>query len=355
MSQPAASPGRLPAGICIFGIPYACGLTWAGTEHANPRPLRAPEIVRLAQESGLSWAEMPAAWLGKGAEEAAAFRVAADDHGVRMVVAAGGMQAEALESALWIAAAVGSPVVRCTLSGILCGDRRGFPGGWPAHLEQCTRVLEQVVPLADRLKVALAMENHQDAGSEDLLSLCRRFETRYLGITLDTGNPLAVMEDPVEFAERVAPYLRHAHLKDYRIYPAPNGFRLARCPMGAGVIDFPALFRLFDEQEWPITRNLEQGALEARLIPMLERGWWDEHEPRDARELLPALTAVWGGLRPADEEWRTPYERKNSPVELAAYEWHEYLESLGYLHRLLGSKPPETLPILDECSVEPVA
>ena len=39
------------------------------------------------------------------------------------------------------------------------------------------------------------MENHQDAASADLLALCRRFESRYLGITLDCGNPLAVMEE----------------------------------------------------------------------------------------------------------------------------------------------------------------
>jgi sugar phosphate isomerase/epimerase len=316
--------------------------------------------VRLAAESGLSWAEMPAAWLGADAAEASAFRVAAEDHGVRLVVAAGGMQAEPLEAALRLAAVAGAPVVRCTLSNILCGDRRGFPGGWNAHLEQCAGILEQVVPLADRLQVALAMENHQDAGSEDLLNLCRRFETRYLGITLDTGNPLAVMEGVVEFAERVAPYLRHAHLKDYRIYHAPNGFRLVRCSMGAGVIDFAALLRLFDAQEWPITRNLEQGALQARLIPMLEPSWWEEHAPRDARDLLPALTLAWSNLRPVEEEWRTPYELGDShyrpgegergalPTALATYEWREYLESLAYLHSLMGSEPPETPAILSE-------
>jgi sugar phosphate isomerase/epimerase len=314
----------------------------------------------LAEESRLSWAELPAAWLGPDAEAAAAFRIAAEDHGVRLVVAAGGMQAEPLEAALRLAAVAGAPVVRCTLSNILCGDRRGFPGGWAAHLEQCAGILEQVVPLADRLQVALAMENHQDAGSEDLLNLCRRFETHYLGITLDTGNPLAVMEGVVEFAERVAPYLRHAHLKDYRIYHAPNGFRLVRCSMGAGVIDFAALLRLFDAQEWPITRNLEQGALQARLIPMLEPTWWEEHAPRDARDLLPALSLAWANLRPTDEEWRTPYELGDShyrtgegergalTTELAAYEWREYLESLAYLHGLMGSEPPDTPAILSE-------
>jgi sugar phosphate isomerase/epimerase len=204
-------------------------------------------------------------------------------------------------------------------------------GGWRSHLAGCIQELEQALPEAERLGIAIAIENHQDADTEDLLALCRRFESRYLGITLDAANPLAVMEEPLEFARRLAPYLRHCHLKDYRIYPAPNGFRLVRCALGEGVTDFPALFRLFDEQEWPITRNIEMGALQARLIPMLERSWWDEFSARDARDILPALELVWNNLRPSEEEWRTPWEREADSEELACYEWEQFETSVRYL------------------------
>jgi sugar phosphate isomerase/epimerase len=258
----------------------------------------------------------------------------AAEQGLRFIVAAGRLSAAELRPALEVAALLRAPVVRCTLSGILCGDRRGFPGGWPAHLERCTEELEQVVPLAEQLGVAIAVENHQDADSNDLLTLCRRFESRYVGVTLDCANPLAVMEEPVEFAERLAPYLRHAHLKDYRIHPAPNGCRLVRCALGEGVIDYPALFRLFEAQEWPITRSIEMAALEARLIPFLEPTWWDEYAPRDAREVLPALKVIWQNLRPADEEWRTPYEREAPGEELASWELQQLQASVSYLRDL---------------------
>jgi len=142
-----------------------------------------------------------------------------------------------------------------------------------------------------------------------------------------------VMEEPVEFARRVAPYLRHCHMKDYRVFHAPNGYRLVRCALGQGVLDFPALFQLFDAQEWPITRNIEMGALQARQIPILERSWWDEHPDRDARDVLPALEVVWKNLQPLDSEWRTPWEREASGEELLAYELEQYGSSVDYLRR----------------------
>ncbi len=256
--------------------------------------------------------------------------------GVRLILAGNRVSAETLPRELELAAALGSPVLRCTLSGVLCGDRRGFPGGWTAHLRHCAAELERVLPLAERLRVAIALENHQDASSDDLLMLCGRFESRYLGITLDTGNPLAVMEEPLAFARRVAPYLRHAHLKDYRVYRAETGARLARCAVGAGVVDFPALFDVFQAQEWPISRTLEMGALEARLIPFLERSWWDEYAPRDTREALPALGVLWRSARPQAEDWRTAYERGAGAEALAEQEWTELRQSLEYLRRVLS-------------------
>jgi len=341
MAPPAHLPGRLPAGLCVFGLTYTCGITWAGTPKANPSPLSARAVIDLAVEGGLSWVEMPVAMLGDPSPKALAdLREYGRERGVGFVLAASKVLAGDLRDHLQLAAALGAPVMRCILSGVLCGDRRGVPGGWKGHLRACEGELEAVLPEAERLGIAIAIENHQDADSDDLLRLCARFESASLGVTLDCGNPLAVMEDPVEFATQLARYLRHVHVKDYRVHPAPNGFRLVRCALGEGAVDFPALFRLLDAQEAPITRNIEAGALQARQIPILERSWWDEFPARDARSLLPALSVVWGGLRPADEEWRTPYERDAPGEELAAYEGEQHRTSLEYLRALLARGEP---------------
>lgn len=331
MALPAHAPGRMPVGLCVYGMTYLIGITWAGTERANPRPLTAEQVFALAAEARLSHVEMPLTMLESTGKSLPQLRAEAEGQGLGFVVPAGPVGVEELTRHLHAAEQLGAPVVRCILSRLLCGDRRGFAGGWKAHLSACADALEQVVPLAERLGVAIGVENHQDADSADLLALCRRFESRYLGVTLDAGNPLSVMEEPLEFAGRLAPYLRHVHLKDYRVYPAPNGFRLVRCALGDGVIDFPALFELLDAQEWPVTRSLEVGALQARQIPMLEESWWGEFEGRTLQGSLPALRLVWNRMGPTYEDWRTPFECDATGQDLADYEWGQYHDSIEWL------------------------
>src|SRR5688500_19033036 len=119
MALPEHLPHRLPAGLCVFGMTYACGLQWAGTPKANPKPLNAREVIDTAAESGLSWVEMPPALLGADSpEELAAVRAYAEDRGIGFVLPAGRAGEEELRRALEVAAAVGAPTVRFTLSGV---------------------------------------------------------------------------------------------------------------------------------------------------------------------------------------------------------------------------------------------
>src|SRR5207253_10391365 len=93
------------------------------------------------------------------------------------------------------------------------------------------------------------------------------------GVTLDTGNPLSVGEEPVEAARRLAPLIRHVHLKDYTIHFAPEGYRLVRCAAGAGVIDFLEILRIVRESAHDVIPGIEIAAQHTRTIPLLEEGW----------------------------------------------------------------------------------
>ena len=322
-------------GICAFGLAYGCGIVWAGTELANPNPFRASHLLRIASAREMAFVELPPSLLPSSEpEELRAFRAEADALGLGVVVASGLAEVEPLRRDLRIANELGAKTVRCILSRVLCGDRRNFPGGWYEHVARCRQAFAEVLPEAERLGITIALENHQDLDSTDLLELCRHFESPFFGVTLDTGNPLAVMEDPVEFATAVGPYLRHVHLKDYRVYPAPNGVRLVRCAAGAGVIDFPGILRVCEEQTQPITLSLEQGALQARQIPFAEATWWDEFQPRTGRSLAGPLAVLLASLRSPEEDYRTPYERGDAPAVLAEYEWTEFEESVAYFKGL---------------------
>jgi 3-oxoisoapionate decarboxylase len=244
---------------------------------------------------------------------------------------------------LEVASRLGAKVVRATLSTLLCGDRRPMPGGWEAHLARRAERLRQVLPRAEALGVCLALENHQDATSDDLVRLAEMVgHSPAYGVTLDTGNALAVLEDPVEFARRVAPFVRHVHLKDYTLHLAPEGFRLVRCAAGAGVIDFPAILKVLGDNDAPLRTaellpGIEIAAQATRTIPFTNRDWWACYPRAHAAHLVPVLSLVWAQARPREEPYASAWERGGDSARVSAEEWDCVRGSAAYFRELLAS------------------
>jgi sugar phosphate isomerase/epimerase len=320
-------------GLCVYSF---AALRRASPEALDglPAPRDWAGLLDLAAACGLSSVESHVSREATG-DELDRQREAAAERGLRIVVA-GGQVASADGPALLRAAhRLGARTVRMTLSGILEGDRgRLGPGGWLALREAAVQRLREWRPLAEELGVSIGIENHQDAGSADLLWICEQVGGDRIGVTLDTGNPLAVGEDPLAFARRIAPYLKNVHLKDYEIHRAPSGYRLVRCAIGAGAVDFPALFELFAAAAPGATRNIELGATKARHIRLWEAGWWEHFPARDVRELLPILQLIETFAPGPEVDWRTPHEREEPEETLVAYELRQFRESVAYLRGL---------------------
>jgi hypothetical protein len=155
-----------------------------------------------------------------------------------------------------------------------------------------------------------------------------------VGINLDVGNVFAVCEDPQGYAERLMPYLKNVHLKDYTLHPTDEGYRMARCALGKGAVDFPALLALIDQHHPGITRTIELGALHARHVRLLADDYWQEYPSRPITDMLPLLRLYWKNVRPPDEDWRTPGERDEPMDRLIAYETREFEESVAYLKKI---------------------
>jgi 3-oxoisoapionate decarboxylase len=227
--------------------------------------------------------------------------------------------------------------VRVTASTILCGDRRAVRDTWPAYLREIASRLRAVRGLAEECGVSIALENHQDLTSEELVAICEDLGSPSIGVNLDAANPLAVVEDPLVFARRVVPYLKNVHLKDYFLYSTPEGYRLVRSPVGAGVLDVPGLFDLLRREAPEATVSIELGALVARHVRFLEDDFWPGYPPRRVEEILPVLRLREAYARPASEEWRTPWERGEDGAKVAAYELRQFEQSVAYLRAMGGS------------------
>jgi len=332
MHQTCGTP-RLPVGLAAYGFGYLCGFAGAGTPRACPDPYDAYRLMDLAEALGLGGVEFPPRWglpsLALADLEAA--RAYAAARGLSVVFAGGIVDVEELRALLPAAATLGAPVVRVVASGILCGDRRAVRETWPAYLEEIAGRLRAVRGLAEESGVAIAVENHQDLTSNELVDLCALVDSPRVGVTLDAVNPLAVVEDPLAFARRVAPLIKNVHLKDYHVYTAIEGYRLVRCAIGAGVLDVAGLLELLAREAPDAPVSIELGALQARHVRFLDDEFWLGYPPRRAEEILPALRLREARGQPLDEDWRTPWEREAAAEELAAYELSEIEQSVAYL------------------------
>jgi sugar phosphate isomerase/epimerase len=336
----------IPYALCAYSLPHTLGylLTLDGKPNANPSNLHA--LVDAAVEHNLSGVEFPLAAIvpsfdGKfiktsGAGEELLERVRAQ--GLTLIADYGSIldqDAAHLTAYLRTAANAGAKTVRATLSHILCGDRRSLPGGWPAYFEALARRLREILPLAEDLGVVLAVENHQDATSADLIDLFMASgENSAFGVTLDTGNPLAVAEDPVEFTQRIAPLIKHVHLKDYTLHLAPNGYRLVRCAAGDGVIDFPSILAIVRGNGHAILPSVEIAAQATRTIPLLESTWWEHHRPDQARHLIAVLRLVWERGLAQEIPYSSAWERGEGSEAVVRDEWETVARSIAYFARL---------------------
>jgi sugar phosphate isomerase/epimerase len=206
--------------------------------------------------------------------------------------------------------------------------------GWQRLLDEKINVLKQLAPIAEEAGVRIGVENHQDATSADLVYLCQTVNSPNVGVTLDTGNPLAVAEDPVIFARTILPYLVHVHLKDYRMTPSPEGYRIFHCAIGAGVVDYPALFDLFRTKD-DLVCNIEMAALGERHIRLLTDEYWAGHTQRPMADVLPVLRMR--DQAEVDVEWRTAWELEQDSI-MASWEMERLVESVANMQQVVAGE-----------------
>jgi sugar phosphate isomerase/epimerase len=312
-------------GLSMYGTMFSMGLY----PQSGRAPLSPLQLMERALAVGLSGVEMPAS-LMQG-QDVAAVAHYAQEHGLFITLATSGYQPEALAQAIDLGVQLGALTVRTVVGGAkIGGDRRPLAGRWQTFLQEVLASLRQATTTAEQRGINLSVENHQDMASEELLWLCESIGSPHFGITLDTGNPLATAEEPLDFARRVAPYVKDVHLKDYMIFLSEEGYRLVRCPLGQGVINFPALFTLFSEVCPDAPLSIELGALEARHIRVLADDYWPEYPTRSAAHFAHVWHFVQANARPMGD-WRTPFERGESAQAIITYEEQQLAASLAYL------------------------
>jgi sugar phosphate isomerase/epimerase len=148
------------------------------------------------------------------------------------------------------------------------GFERFHPGIDIDHeLDQVVHNVRSVVADLEKHHVVLAIENHGDVTSEELVRVVERIESPFVGICLDVGNTLCVLEDSLNAVERMAPFAVSTHFKDYAVNMTNYGCRIEGVALGKGVLDLPAMYHILQEKsritrlvlEIPVAAGADEG------------------------------------------------------------------------------------------------
>ncbi len=146
------------------------------------------------------------------------------------------------------AKAIGAEVMRVVGSSLAF---RFEPHG--PQLEKLTKMFKEAVKVAEEMNIKMAVENHFDFDSDELLALIDEVGSPYFGLTFDTGNFTRLLDEPVKAMEKLGKYVFATHVKDVKITPntpADEWFFFSSVPVGDGYINIPKIAKMLKKLDY---------------------------------------------------------------------------------------------------------
>ena len=152
--------------------------------------------------------------------------------------------------------------------------------------------IKLALPIAEKNKVKLAIENHKDWTLDEQVTLLKGYSSEYLGACLDFGNNISLCEDPMEVVERLAPYTICTHVKDMGVEPYDDGFLLSEVRLGEGFLDLQRIVSLVRQHRPNVKFSLEMITRDPLKIPCLTDRYLATFPDVRAQQLARALRLV---------------------------------------------------------------
>ncbi len=158
--------------------------------------------------------------------------------------------------------------------------------------QQALMNLQLAAPMLRKHKMKLAVENHKDWRATEQVELIKNLQSEWIGVTLDFGNSIALLEDPMEVVKTLAPYVFTTHVKDMGLDEYQDGFLLSEVPMGQGMLNLPEMIAICKLYNPNVKFNLEMITRDPLEIPCLKDSYWSTFEGVHASELARSLRMV---------------------------------------------------------------
>ena len=178
---------------------------------------------------------------------------------------------------------IGSPIVRCVLGS--AAERSGkIP--LEGHIEDTIKVLKNVRSQAMDSGIKVAIENHAgDMQARELKTLIEGAGKEFVGVCIDSGNPMWTLESPHLTLETLYPYVLTSHVRDTYVWMTPTGVAVRWCRTGEGNIDLDGYIKKYIELCPGRALSAEvivQG--QPRMFAIQDPKFWDPYKSTPAWE-----------------------------------------------------------------------
>jgi 3-oxoisoapionate decarboxylase len=223
----------------------------------------------------------------------------------------------------------------CVRAGALSGRRYetfASLADWRKFVSDSKRNIAAAVPILEKHKMPLALENHKDWTADEMAALMQSHASEYLGVCLDFGNNISLLDDPMNVVEVLAPFTIATHVKDMGVEWFNDGFLLSEMVLGQGFLNLPRMLSLVRSAR-PSTRfSLEMITRDPLQIPCLTDKYWTTFPERNGVFLARTMQLVQKHKSPQP----LPRISGLSPDAQLQAEQENVRASLAYARKTLG-------------------
>ena len=121
------------------------------------------------------------------------------------------------------------------------------------HIARLVPMYREIAKIAEDSGVKVAVENHIDFTSDEMLEMIQAVEYPNFVVNFDTGNFLRLLDDPIKGMEKLAPYVFSTHIKDLVMHPTArpdDWYYFCGVPVGMGLVDNMKLAEILSKHNY---------------------------------------------------------------------------------------------------------
>jgi 3-oxoisoapionate decarboxylase len=201
------------------------------------------------------------------------------------------------------------------------------------HIDNMIKAVRGIRPRIVDSGIKLAVENHGgDLQSREMKGMVEAVGRDVMGVCLDSGNPVWMLEDPHMTLEMLGPYAETCHVRDSAVWKVPEGIAVRWVNMGDGNVDIDGWIRKFIEMKPGLPIIFENlVSANPRVHAIYNPQFWDNWRKMPAWELSRFLAVAEKGTpKPATPrpEGKTAGQQRIEDLEVCVRYTRSLLQRL---------------------------